>query len=318
MDGPFEIFGKRGISYSARVPLEAVRDFYQEALIAQGWEWVYTDIGQGLSPTGLTPILAQEFKRGEYRLAVVAIDNFNFFTPENPPSVLILSAQDTSSGEIMFFFSSLMAEATAHVKPKTEDINLSRMEFTSDLIRFEHPGSWIPTRTQMITFPTDTGEKKINILQKRCANDNEVCFVNFMLFGGNTQYQAPVSIRVYPVQAETTLENFDALRWTELTNTMEDPLAIPEQIEWPEDLTDSDSLETIEIKSITLQDDTPSLQHTYRWQQVDLSTPLVSSYTLFKYNENTIIEFHTDFTKEEWTIFGPTVQESILSIEIVR
>ena len=240
MDGPFDqLFGERGILYSARVPLEAVRDFYQEALIAQGWEWVYTDVGESLVMAGLTPVLAQEFKRGDRRLAIVAIDDFNLFTPEDPPSVLIMSAQDTSSGEIMFFFSSVMVAVTPPVGPKQEVINLSRRQFTSELVQFEHPVSWFPTRWQIVTFPTDIGENKINILQKRCANDNEVCFVNFMLFNGNTLYQAPVSIRVYPVQPETTLENFDALRWTELTNTVENPLATPENIEWPEDLTDA-------------------------------------------------------------------------------
>ena len=125
-----------------------------------------------------------------------------------------------------------------------------------------------------------------------------------------------MSIRVYSVQPETTLENFDVLRWAELTNTVEDPLATPENIEWPEDLTDSDTLETIEIKSITLQDGTPALQRLYHWRQVKLSTPLVSSYTLFKRNDDAIIEFHTDFAEEEWATFGPAVQETILSIEL--
>jgi hypothetical protein len=42
----------------------------------------------------------------------------------------------------------------------------------------------------------------------------------------------------------------------------------------------------------------------------------VSSYTLFKRND-TIIEFHTDFTEEEWAALGPAVQAAILSIEVV-
>jgi hypothetical protein len=314
-DGLFDqLFEGQGISYKVPVPLEVIEDFYQESLINQDWDWIYTDIGQGLSPSGPTPILAQEFKRGKHRLAFVAIENFPL-PPEDASSTLIMSTQDISSGETLFFFSALMS-AVFPPQGLTENADLGFRQFTSNLLQFEHPALWFPTRMQMITFPTDIAENKVNILQRRCASDNEVCFVNFMLGTGSTLYQAPVSIRVYPVQAETTLENFDALRWTELTNTVKDPLATPENIEWPEDLTDTTLLETIEIKPITLRDGTPALQRLYRWRQVKLSIPLVSSYTLFKRND-TIIEFHTDFTTEEWVTLGPDVQATILSIEVV-
>jgi hypothetical protein len=308
-----QLLGKGSISYQAPVSLEAVQDFYEETLTAQGWEWVYTDIGESLVMADLTPVLAQEFKRGDHRLAIVAIDDFSLFTPEDRPNVLIMSAQDTSSGEIMFFFSSLMVDMTPPVGPEQEVIDLTRRQFTSELVQFEHPVSWFPTRWQMVTFPTDIGENKVNILEKRCTNDDEVCFVNFMLFNGATQYQAPISIRVRSVDDDVTLEDFDVRRWAELANTAENPLATPENIEWPEDLTDASSLEAIETKLITLQDNTPALQRFYRWHQVKLSTPLVSSYILFKHND-TIIEFHTDFTEEEWGLLSTSVQETIFSI----
>jgi hypothetical protein len=318
LDEPFsQLMDERGISYIAPVPLDAVADFYQKTLIGQGWQWVYSDVGKAWVGDGLTKVLAQEFRQDEHRLAVVAIDDFTFFNPEESPGALVMVAHDVSSGEIMFFLSSLMVAAASPIGPAEKDIEFSRRNFISELIKFDHPISWFPTRMQMMTFPTDIGENNINILQKRCANDNEACFVNFTLFNGGTQYQTPISIRVYSVDDNVTPEDFDVRRWAELTNTAENPLAAPENIEWPEDLTDASSLETIELKSVTLQDDTPALQRLYRWRQVKLSMPLVGSYTLFKRND-TIIEFHIDFTEEEWTTLGPGVQEAILSIEVVQ
>lgn len=75
------------------------------------------------------------------------------------------------------------------------------------------------------------------------------------------------------------------------------------------------SVETVEMRSIILKDGTPALQRIYRWRQVALSTPLVGSYILFK-NGNALIEFHTDFSQEEWAAFNPGIQEIILGITL--
>jgi hypothetical protein len=318
-DGPFsKILGKRGVSNTVLADLEAVQNFYQETLTSQGWEWIFTDVGQAIVFDGVSPILAQEFKQGDHRLAIVAIEERA--SDKTTATSLVMSAQDISSGELFFSFNTLMSTLYSvsgmSGDASEEDIKPATLQFNSEIIRFKHPSNWFPTRVQMITFPTDIGANNINILRKRCANNHQTCFVNFLFLTGAI-YPIPVSIRTHSVESETTLEYFDTQRWAELINTPENQLSNPDNIEWPEDLTEAGSLETIEINSVVLQDGTPALQRIYHWRQTGLSTPLIGSYTLFKRNDS-IIEFHTDFTEEEWAANGPHVQETILSIELTQ
>lgn len=309
-----QFLGQEIVSYSAPASLEAIQDFYQAELTVHGWEWVYTDVGESLALSRPVPILAQEFKQGAKRLSVVAIEGFGM--SKNTPTTLVLSGTNVTSSELISFFVGLIAGGLDLGPPNESNIQLQTMHFTSRLIQFDHPSNWFPTRLQMTDFETDTNGRAINVLPepRRCTNDDAICFVNFA-FLTESLFDVPIMIRAYSGQTETNLETFDAQRWARLVTTAENPPTSFDNVERLEDLIDKGSLETIEIKSITLQDGTPALQRLYRWRQVGLSTPLVSSYTLFKHKD-TVIEFHTDFSEEEWASIGPEVQATALSIQL--
>lgn len=184
------------------------------------------------------------------------------------------------------------------------------------LLQFDHPSNWLPTRLHMTGFRTDAdGETTVIFSEpRRCANSDETCFVNFAFIG--SLFDVPIRILVYPDHAETTLEAFDTQRWAELVQVAESPPPSLSAVQQPEDLIESGSLAVIETRAVTLKDGTPGQQRLYHWRQIDLSTSLVGSYTLFKRNDS-IIEFHTDFTEEEWNTLGPEVQDIVLNIEVV-
>lgn len=306
--------GQEIVSYSTSASLEAIQNFYQTELTAQGWEWVYTDVGESLALSRPVPILAQEFKQAEKRLSVVAIDGFGF--SNNTPSTLVLSGTNVTGSELISFFVGLIAGGLDLGPPNESNIQPQARHFASELIQFDHPSNWFPTRLQITDFETDTNGRAINVLPapKRCANNDEICFVNFA-FQTESLFDVPIMIRVYPDQTETNLETFDAQKWAGLVTTAENPPTSFNDVERPEDMIDTGSLETIATKPISLQDGTPALQRIYRWRQIGLSIPLISSYTLFKRN-NTIIEIHTDFSEETWANFGPQVQETITNIRL--
>lgn len=309
-----QFLGQEVVSYNTSTSLEAIRDFYQDEMANQGWEWIFTDMGESLALSRPIPILVQEFKHGANRLAVVAIEGFGF--RNNTPAILVLSGTNVSSGELITFFRSLIAGGLDLGPPNEGDVRPQAMRFTSPLLQFDHPSNWFPTQLQMSGFQTDTQGSTTNIFPepRYCAYDNETCFVNFAFLTGSL-FEVPVMVRVYPSQAETTLDTFDAQRWARLVATAENPPTSLNNVERPEDMIDKGSLETIETKPITFKDGTPALQRVYRWRQVGLSIPLVSSYILFKHKD-TIIEFHTDLTEEEWTSLGPAVQQVISGIEL--
>lgn len=309
-----QLLGHEVISYNVPASLEAVGDFYRSELTTQGWEWIYTDIGESLALSRPAPILIQEFKQDTNRLAVVVLYGFGF--SDNTSPALVIAGANIASDQIISSFVSLIASGLDLGPPNEGTEQPHAIHFTSPLIQFSHPSNWLPTRLQMISFETDTNGNPTNVLplSRRCANDDEICFVNFAFLTGSL-FDVPVMIRVYPDQIEITIETFDDQRWARLVATAENSSTSLNNVERPEDLIDKGSLEPIETKPITLQDGTPAFQRFYRWRQVGLSTPLVSSYTLFKRND-AIIEFHTDFTEDEWATFGPVVQEVISDIQL--
>lgn len=94
------------------------------------------------------------------------------------------------------------------------------------------------------------------------------------------------------------MESFDTERWSILVEVAERQPTDSHDVYRFEDLVAPRPLELIELKPLTLKDGTPALQRIHHWRQIGLSTPLVSSYTLFKRNDH-IIEFRTNFTEEE-------------------
>ena len=307
-----QLLDQKVISFAVPVSLEVVQTFYQEALTAQGWTWVRTNFGESLVVDNPVSILAQDFERSEASLSIFA------FGKEGQSNTLVLAGTNVSSDELMITYLTVTGYLHDDRKePSAEDIKPNAMRFSSPLLEFDYPSSWFPTQhPQPFSFRTDIEEGAINIFDdpRRCTNDDQDCFTNFTLLTGSL-FDAPVMIRLQPSQNEMTLENWDAQKWTILTEVAQSPSAPSRDIYRYEDLIATDSLELIEIKPLTLKDGTPALQRLYRWRQVGLSTPLMSSYTLFK-RDDIIIEFYTDFTQEEWGILGPTVQETILSIEL--
>lgn len=310
-----QFMGQDIVVYSAPTSLESVADFYQTRLPAQDWVWRYTDTGESLVMSSPMPILLQEFNQGSQQLSIAALANFG--NKSDTPIALVFAGENIGGSELLQHFVSLMAGGLDLGPPRQQDVQPQAMRFTSALIKFNHPSDWLPTDLQIARLRTDTdGNKAINVLPKpkRCPDDDASCWVNFT-FVTRSLFDAPIMMYVYPDQTDTTLEAFDAQRWANLGELSKSSLDT-RTIQRPEDLIAPGSLEMIEIRSITLANNTPALQHLYNWQQIGLSTPLVSSYTLFKRND-TIIEFHTDFTEEEWSRLSSRVQETIRSIEVV-
>jgi hypothetical protein len=197
-----------------------------------------------------------------------------------------------------------------------QDVPQAAMRFTSSFLQFNHPANWLPTRQKPFELQTDIEEGSINILAdpRGCATGDQVCLVTFALIPTSFFY-GPVMIRLHPGQEQTTLEALDAQKWAALTEAAQRSSFPSRDVRRYEDLVTANSLELLKVTPLTLSDGTPTLQRIYRWRQVGLSLPLVSSYTLLKRNDM-IIEFHTDFTEEEWNTLGPSVQDVILGIEV--
>ena len=308
-------YGEGLTAYRASTSVEAVQEFYRETLTSQGWEWIYTDTGEFLVLALPTQILVQEFERNQTKLTVIAIDGTFLRIP--PPSVLVMAAKDIGSEQLMTFIGGGSLMGTYDLQHDSANaVDPSAVRFTSNLLQFDHPSNWFPTQAKSFHFRTDIEEGAISIFDDPtpCANQEIVCFINFT-FLHNLPFRSPIMIGIHRYQEGITLETFDAQRWNILTEVSELPLAESYDIRRFEDLIAPNSLELLETKSLMLRDSTPAFQRIYRWRQIGLSTSLVSSYTLFKRND-AIIEFRTDFTEEEWTSFGPHVQETILSIEL--
>lgn len=312
---PFPQANSEGlIAYEALTTLEAVRDFYRNTLTAQDWEWVYTETGESFALGRPGPILLQEFRQNETQLAIIAANNEVTDTPS--PGVVILIARDASAAEFMFELTGGFLMQAYLGYDLAEMTTTDAMQFTSPRLQFNHSANWVPTQNQPFAFQTDLEEGAINIYSDPtpCASPQMECFISFTILSGNI-LKAPISIGIHPHQSEMALDAFDAQRWNTLVDISNLPPSDFRDVRQFEDLVAPGSLEPIETKPITLRDGTPALQRIYRWRQIGLSTPLVSSYTLFKHDDE-IVEFRTDFTEEEWAILGPAVQETILSVEL--
>ena len=142
-----------------------------------------------------------------------------------------------------------------------------------------------------------------------CKTTTENCFVNFYV---GYHFDIPISIRTHLEMAGLTLEEANGLRWEELQSIA---ASQNRHYYFPEELAVDGSLESIEVKTLTLGDGTPAIQRIYRWKQEDVEEPIISTYTLFM-SGNILLEFHTDFIQEEWEEQRATVEQALAAIRL--
>ena len=304
-DWVVEIFGKRGntISYQVDASLEEIKSFYLDQLQKEGWTWVYTDSGESLITTSPGPALFMEFRKDNTRLGVGAI-GFGFFGEGAP----VFAGTGYSGATLVLYYIAGIAGGFDLSGAREEDMKQDAMVFTSEYLEFKHPSNWHPNENLMQIIPA--GKDIIFISDAgSCKVTQQPCFVNFTDLLGS-QFDIPISIRLHPELFDLTLEQADTIRWEELNNM------IPNQkYDFPENLMKPGSLESIEVRAIVLGDGTPALQRIYRWEGegtegAAIPGHFISTYTLYK-SSGLLIEFHTDFTSEEWQKEKSTIDHMI-------
>jgi hypothetical protein len=289
------------VVYAVSVEAIDVEAFYREELTREGWTWVYTDKGESLTPTLLSPSTLMEFQRDEQRLGI-AVHGF-------AGSGMVLAGTDISAGELTIGFVGGVSGGLDWMGPSELDTRPDAMHFSSQLLEFSHSFYWLPTDQLLKMYHSDKAvfyRPHTNF----CKTDMEICFVNFWI---GYHFDIPISIRVHPEMSALTLEEADARRWEELNSIS---AAQEKKYYFPEELAVAGSLESMEIRTLTLADGTPAIRRMYRWMQEDVEEPIISTYTLFV-SGDLLVEFHTDFIKKEWEKWQPTVNEVIAGIKTV-
>lgn len=216
------------VGYEVPAMLEEIRDFYLENLTVQGWDWVYTEIGESLILGRPTNILVQEFRRGQIRLAIVAIDGHVFSI--SPPGAAVIAATNFTGEQLMTLLTGGTLDIVYNMAGGAQEVVDPRaMQFASPLLQFNHPSDWFPTQPPPFNFRTDIEEGTINIFEDptRCATNEVICFINFTLLGSSGFSPSPVALRIYSDQADGSLESFDIERWATLVEVAERQPTIP-------------------------------------------------------------------------------------------
>jgi hypothetical protein len=244
-----------------------------------------------------------EFRKDNIRLGVGAI-GFGFFGEDVP----VFAGTGYSGATLVLYYIAGIAGGLDLSGADEEDMKQDAMLFSSEFVEFKHPSNWHPSESLMQTIPA--GRDIIFISDAgSCKVTQQPCFVNFTDLLGS-QFDIPISIRIHPEISDLTLEQADAIRWNELNNI------IPNQkYDFPENLMKPGSLESIEVRTIALGDGTPALQRIYRWEaegieEAAIPGTFISTYTLYK-SAGLLIEFHTDFTSDEWETEKSTIDHII-------
>ncbi len=282
-----------------------VQAFYMEELTRDGWEWVYTESGESLATTVPSPASLMEFKRGEQKLGIAAHE----FWGEGS---IVLAGVNISGAKLITSYIGGIAGGLDLMGPVESDVKPDVMQFSSTLMEFNHPSNWLATDELMQIFYTDNA---INYFEHKndCSVEMDTCFANFAVLTGS-HFDKPISIRAHPEMANLTLEEASARRWDEL---IEIASTQNSRYNFPEDLAQAESIQTIEVRNMQLSDGTPAIQRIYRWKQKDVKEFIIGAYTLFV-NEDLLMELHTDFTSEEWKKERPTVDQVIASMKITQ
>jgi len=310
-----ESFGAQMVAYQSPSSLDAVRDFYLQALSGQGWRLRQALRGETLLLSTPLQTLILDFQRQDAWLGLFALGEMPLFSGPEGPGTLVMAALGHDGAELGFLLASMLAPGLDLSSPSEDEARPRALEYSTDLLRLRVPSTWFPTRQLMWSFETDVDGPAIHPFEmpRSCALDDETCLVNFMILSGS-QFLSPVTLRAYTVQAGVSLDVFEASRWAELNEKAGTPLESFGNVFRPEDMAEAGSLESLEMRSFALADGTPAIQRLFRWRQTGLSTPLASSHTLFT-SAGYVIELRTDFTLEEWARFGPTMQSVIQTIE---
>ena len=290
------------VYYQVDAELDDIQAFYMEQLVNAGWSWVYTESGYSLMSTAEAPALVMEFRKGAEKLGLAA-SGFGAGTT-------IVFAAIGLSGYYQFTgFISGIAGGLDLSGPSRDESRAEAMRFSSLHVEFRHPSNWLARDGFLQIFESDKNVYFVSD-SKTCTDAMEPCFVNFGDLTG-AHFDIPISLRIHPSMAGLTLEQADALRWEKLNAIVPN-----KRFYFPEDLTQQGSLEIIEVRSIQLADGTPALQRIYQWNQLDVADPLISTYTLFL-SGDMLMEFHTDFTTNEWDSMKSIIEQVIASMEPV-
>jgi hypothetical protein len=296
------IAGEPGNSvlYGISASISEVEAFYMEELTQDGWTWVYTETGESLVTSFPAPALIMEFKKGEHKLGIAA----NEFGGE----LIMLAGMDISGTELISRYIGAIAGGFDLMGAPESAIKPDALHFSSTLLEFSHPTDWFATDQLMRIFDSDTA---INYYpnEGNCSVHMKPCFVTFSVIKG-AHFDTPISIRVYPELAGMSLEEANTWRWNELNSVVSEV-----RYNFPEDLTQAGTLESIEVRTLTLGDGTPAIQRVYRWKQKNVEEFIIGTYTLFT-SGDFLVEFHTDFTSETWQELRSIVGQVIASMKI--
>jgi hypothetical protein len=310
--------GSELVIYSSSQTGIGIHDFYADILVGRGWSWVYTD--EGISHAVIFPshTLVSEYRLDDVWMSIVVVaDTYGFFNTVDSAGSLVMVATNLTGGDVMMNVSNLISSMSGDTVMEEYAIEPKGMRFTSNHLQFMHPSNWVATRSTLGFFTTDAGDsRRIHPLETSpgCPMIDETCFINFMLFDGS-HYSPSITVRIYPNQNGTTLEEFDQLRWAELNGITSTAAEEYGEVLRPEELALSGSLENIGILHFTLEDGSPALQRSYYWLQIEQADRLLSTNTLIN-GEESIIEIHTDFTSAEWVAKGEMIHNAILTIRV--
>jgi hypothetical protein len=282
--------------------VDEIEIFYMDELVNLGWKWVYTETGESLVTTIPAPALIMEFKKEEHKLGIAAI-RFD-------DGLIVLAGMDISGTQLASGYIGGIAGGFDLISPSESAIRPGAMHFSSTLLEFSHPSDWLATDQLISIFETD---KAVNYYpnKNRCSVNMDICFVTFSVLRG-FHFDHPISIRAHPDLANMTLEEASKLRWDDLKANAS---AQERRYRYPEDLARADSLESIEVRAITLGDGTPAIQRIYRWKQDDVDEFIIGTYTLF-ISRGTLMEFHTDFTSDGWNEVRGIVNQVVAGMKI--
>lgn len=290
------------VYYQSTAPLDDIQAFYMQELVNAGWEWVYTEAGTSLVTTAPTPTLIMEFRKGEEKLGLAAAE----FGTEG---FLVFAAVGFSGYQQITGYIGGIAGGLDLMGPTKDDAQADMMQFSSTLLEFRHPSNWLANDALMQIFDAD-GDVYLLPDTGNCGLHMEICFVNFANLTGS-HFDIPVSIRAHPEMSGLTLEEANTSRWEELnSNIHAKRYAIPEDLSLP------GTLETIEIRNITLGDGTPAIQRIYQWKHENETNPITSTYTLFL-SGDMLLEFHTDYSNAEWEKEQSNLDHVIATMKIV-
>jgi hypothetical protein len=305
------------IIYTVSLNAQSIRDFYTYELPDLSWERVFSDEGMSTATNHLLPTAGLDFRRGEEWLSIAVVEDMAGLIGEHETETsAVFAATNMTSGEQVIAIALLMQSMSDELNLQSIDVNPKSMRFLSDVIEFDHPANWVATRGTINSYTTDSevGQAYHNLeFTGDCPTVDAECFVNFYILE-NVLYEPPISIRKHANPEGARLEDFEQQHWGSLLQGAGAPIESLDNVVRPEQLAAAGSLQSLELNTITLQDGSQGLQRIYRWEQTGLSISLVSSYTLFS-QDDTIYEFRSDFTEEEWGTYQEMMQGMLATIE---